>query len=152
MGKALITILIVVFLLCVSVAAMAASKPPKTLCLQIGALSEYIILSTKPTGNKVTLAGNNKIAFYLVQGEATFGLPLIGTGHLYDNTFHFSVSGSTIASTSHHNTYFFEGMWDVSLLTGSISWTVQPGQDAVQEFLNIPITQVDCSTLTITHE
>ena len=152
MKRAFITTIVLVFLLCLSTGVMAASKPPKTLCLQFGSLTEHIILAMKSVGNKVTLAGNSKVTFYLVQGETTFGVPLTGTGHMYNNTFHFSVSGSGVVSTDHHNTYFFEGMWDVSLFTGNISWTVQPGEGAVQEILNIPLTQVDCTTLAITHE
>jgi len=154
MKRAILVALITIGCLVWTVSSHAQAQAPKQLCLQIGMLDTKILMVIKPFGSPVSLS-SGKVKFYAIHGEATdndnFAPPLSGTGHMLGDIFHFSLVGSTVAS-SHHNSFQFEGTWNTASETGSISWTYVVGAGSAisgGDIVGVPLSTADCRTLSL---
>ncbi len=115
------------------------------------------LMVIKPAGPTAPYAGG-KLKFYSVNGEFvnTFvdniSAPIVGTGHMDGDTFHFSVTGSTYSTayTLTHEAYHLEGFWNVTTRTGTGSG-LTVGEDPstgnpATSFFEYDLVEVDCST------
>ena len=112
--KKLISIMLVfVVSLALAGVAMAAKPAPAAVSCWDWSNGFKTVLSIKPWSGDIAISGG-KIKFYAIHGEVLVGsysAPVSGTGHMQDNIFHFSFSGTL--SSGRIWTYEFVGFWDV---------------------------------------
>ena len=112
--KKLISIMLVfVVSLALAGVAMAAKPAPAAVSCWDWSNGFKTVLSIKPWSGDIAISGG-KIKFYAIHGEVSVGsysAPVSGTGHMQDNIFHFSFSGTL--SSGRIWTYEFVGFWDV---------------------------------------
>lgn len=157
MKKTVGILLAVVVTMFFALNANAGPKPPKYICFNWSPAFVQSLVVIKPAGNTAPYAGG-RIKFYSINGEFVttdinnVSAPLVGTGHMDGDTFHFSVTGSTYSTefTLTQVAFHLEGFWNVTTKTGTGSgltvfhnpWTSAPGTD----FRQYTLQEVDCST------
>jgi hypothetical protein len=116
MRRAIIFTMILV--LALAGAALAAGpKVPKTVCLQIAGPGGFILSMAIKTAGTVK-KGSGPVKFYSINGEfnnvGVVSTPVVGTGHMNGNIFHFSASGTGFLSGSGNLVYCMEAEWDLT--------------------------------------
>jgi len=118
MEKLISIMLVFVVSLALAGVAMAAKPAPAAVSCWDWSNGFKTVLSIKPWSGDIAISGG-KIKFYAIHGEVLVdsdSAPVSGTGHMQDNIFHFSFTG-----TFHLGrvwTYEFVGFWDVVSKTG----------------------------------
>jgi hypothetical protein len=132
--------------------AIAAPKPPKSICLNWVGSGAFTVICTKPMGGRInTLSGRTRL--YEIHGEITnnlsFATPVSGAGHLLGTMFHFQLTGGSAGAGPTVVTYTFEGAFDVATGTGTGRYVMYgPGFPGGQ-FGPFALTPVNCATTTL---
>jgi hypothetical protein len=134
--------------------AMAAPKPPKSICLHWAPTLAFAVIYTKPAGGKVnTLSGPTKL--YEIHGEVVgpgIGMPVSGAGHMLGTTFHFHLTGGTTGPTVNIYTYTFEGLFDVATGTGTGRYVYYGPLIAGGQVGPTVLTPVNCATTVVPYD
>jgi hypothetical protein len=144
-------ILGMILVLALAGAALAAGpKVPKAVCLQIAGPSGFILSMIIKTSGTVKKA-SGPVKFYSINGEfnnvGVVSTPVVGTGHLNGNIFHFSASGTGFYSGS-SVVYCMEAEWD---LTNTAAQTIhfRVLRDAVNSSFDNTFVVQPCDVDTI---
>jgi hypothetical protein len=130
MARSKISVLtLLVFLLSfflVGSAVAATPKPPAIACFKWDTMGFATMISTK-VATKTIQTATSSVKFYSVIGETLpiggSGFPVVGSGHMNGDVFHFSFSGS-IGNAASFYTLTAEGKWNTSTASGTISYRI----------------------------
>ena len=154
MKRYLISIFVLTLFFCLLGEAVAASKPPAKICLDMNpALNSFVVIVTKSVAS-VTMA-DGPTAFYSVNGaifaspgHPAWNAPLVGTGHMYKGAdadwFHFSASGFLVSSYG-FDIVSVRGFWDVVANTGTLHYM----SPATAYKSTITPVVINCATIEI---
>ncbi len=131
----------IVSLSLVGVATAAALKPPASVCLNAAGGGIYALV-VKPSSAVKMLDGTQK--FYSIQGAIIvgFNMPLVGSGYMAGNTFHFSFT-STYNNAGTPVYIQAEGFYDVVAKTGTEYIHYSNSGDFVNPLTPVPCTNYD---------
>jgi hypothetical protein len=151
--KKLTSFMVAAVFLGANMTAMAATpKPPKELCVVLGGFIDVLILGTK--AQSTIKLSSSKQKFYNIVGEwdapGAYSVPSSGSGHMNGDVFHASTTG-TADVFSDVRLYGAEIFWDVVSATGTANLTINGGYSGEIEYLNLPLTQVPCSSADVTY-
>jgi hypothetical protein len=129
-------------------APAAAPKVPTSLCFHWGDLDDTTSLVIKK-GSSVTMT-SGKVSYYNLSGkhliprDTPITVPLIGTGYVQGNVFHFSFTGAAAfdaGSGLQTHSLSVDGSWDLVAYTGSINYHWSLPTDGIEA-----INAMDCKT------
>lgn len=142
--------------LCFTTCALAASTkvPPASVCLtDEDGIS--LPLTIKLAG-KIKTAGG-PVIFYNINGEylaptMSIRIPLVGSGHVLGNEFHFSITGTTRWVDDTFYTVLAEGFWNLADTTnpvGTLNWREITNNSATTSGSSHTLSLTDCSTVLL---
>jgi len=151
MKRTLIFLMILGLSLCLTAPAPAAApRVPTSLCFEWGVLEDTTSLVIKK-GSSVTMASGN-VSYYNLSGKhlipraTPITVPIIGTGYVQGNVFHFSFTGAAAfdaGSGLQTHSLSVDGSWDLVAHTGSINYHWSLPTDGIEA-----INAVDCKTVS----
>jgi hypothetical protein len=136
--------------------ALAASTkvPPASVCLTDENGSSFPL--TIKLAGKIKTAGG-RVKFYNINGEylapiQSIRIPLVGTGHVLGNEFHFSITGTTRWVDGIFYTVLAEGFWNLANSTnpvGTLNLRWVTNQSATTSGNSYTLSLTDCSTVVL---